>query len=259
MNLRDISAEGVLLAAGGRSILLQLADPAIGHGVANHSDFAGRPLDRLNGTLSYVYAIACGTAEEAATARRRVNHAHAPVHSPGGGGSPAYNAFTPELQLWVAATLYDSAITMHELVYGSLDDQVAEDLYQEYASLGTALQVPPGLWPRDRAAFRVYWNDRITQLRTDAATRDVARQLLHSRAMPFWPRLTLPLVRLMTAGLLPADVRELFGLAWSPAAGRRFDRVVRVTRVVYPALPRRLRHWPKDHYLRALRAGSGRG
>jgi uncharacterized protein (DUF2236 family) len=254
MTMQAIAAEAVLIAAGGRSILLQLADPAIGHGVADHSDFASRPVDRLRGTLTYVYAISCGTAEEAAAATRRVNRAHAPVQDPGSSSTPAYSAFTPALQLWVAATLYDSAMTMRELVYGPLDAASADRLYQEYASLGTALQVPPGLWPRDRAAFARYWDERLGTLRTDATTRDVARQLLHPRTGPLWLRLAMPLGRLLTIGLLPAPVRDLFELPWTARDQRRFDRTLAVIRVVYPVLPRLLRHWPKDHYLRELRA-----
>lgn len=254
MGMRDIAAEAVLIAAGGRSILLQLADPAIGHGVAAHSDFASRPVDRLRGTLTYVYAIACGTTEEVAAVTRRVNRAHAPVRGHGGEDAPAYNAYTPELQLWVAATLYDSAITLHELINGPLEDAVADQVYQEYAGLGTALQLPGGLWPEDRAAFRLYWRERLALLRTDATTRAVARKMLHPRTGPVWLRLSMPLGRLLTTGLLPVEVRALFELPWSPRAQRRFDRVLRLVVVVYPALPRRLRHWPKDHFLRSLRA-----
>ncbi|WP_338145299.1 oxygenase MpaB family protein [Cryobacterium tagatosivorans] len=254
MGIQDMGGEAVLIAAGGRSILLQIADPAIGHGVAGHSDFASRPLDRLRGTLTYVYAVTFGTREEAAQATRHVNRAHAPVRGQGGDGTPAYSAFTPELQLWVAATLYDSAVTMHELVYGPMDDEVADRLYREYAGLGTALQVPPELWPRDRAAFGVYWRRRLTELRTDATTRAVAAQLLHPRTGPLWLRLAMPLGRLLTVGLLPPEVRGLYDLPWSDAAQRRFDRTLRLIAVVYPALPRRLRHWPKEHFLRSLRA-----
>nr|WP_276512207.1 oxygenase MpaB family protein [Cryobacterium roopkundense] len=242
-----------MIAAGGRSILLQLANPAIGHGVANHSDFATRPQDRLNNTLSFVYAIVFGTPEEAAVATRRVNHAHVPVHSLGTDTTPAYNAFTPQLQLWVAATLYDSAVLMHELVYGPLSDELADEFYDEYRKLGAALQVPVALWPPTRAAFRVYWNDSLAALTTDAATRAVAHELLHTRKAPLWMRAGLPLGRLMTAGLLPESVRELFDLPWSPTRQVRFDRVLRLTRALYPALPRGIRHWPKNHYLRTLR------
>ena len=55
--LADIGAEGVLLAGAGRAILLQIANPRVGHGVAEHSDFAERPMDRLRATMTYVYAV----------------------------------------------------------------------------------------------------------------------------------------------------------------------------------------------------------
>jgi uncharacterized protein (DUF2236 family) len=247
--LRDIAGEGVMLLAGGRSVLLQLADPAIGHGVAHHSDFATRPLDRLAGTLSYAYAVTCGTPEQARAAVRRVNRAHVPVIGPAVGDAPAYSAFTPELQLWVAATLYDSAVGMHERIFGPFDDATAESLYREYAVLGTALQVPEALWPSDRAAFAVYWRERLAGLRTDETTRAVARQLLHPSSGPLLIRLVMPLARLVTVGLLPAAVRDLFELPWTPRQQRRFDRMMRLTTRVYPLLPGRLRRWPRDHYL----------
>ena len=55
--LADIGAEGVLLAGAGRAILLQIANPAVGHGVAEHSNFVARPFDRFRATLTYVYAV----------------------------------------------------------------------------------------------------------------------------------------------------------------------------------------------------------
>lgn len=91
---RDVAAEGILLAGGARAILLQLANPAVGRGVAEHSDFADRPLDRLTGTLTYLYVVMYGTPDEVRAVARRVGHAHTPV--PG--------ARDTDLQLWVAAT-----------------------------------------------------------------------------------------------------------------------------------------------------------
>ena len=253
------AGEAILIAGGGRAILLQIANPAIGHGVAHHSDFTHRPLDRLHATLTYVYAVSFGTPEELHAVRRRVNQAHAAVRSAhtdsdASAEHPAYNAFTPELQLWVAATLYDSAMTVHNRVFGPLSDADADAMYHDYAALGSELQVPTALWPTDRAAFTVYWNEQLGQLRTDAITRDVAAQLLHPRSGPVWLRAAMPLGRLLTAGFLPPDVRDAFELPWTPRDQRRFDRLMRFSSVVYPALPRAIRHWPKNHYLRALRA-----
>ncbi|GAA3865972.1 oxygenase MpaB family protein [Leifsonia kafniensis] len=261
MFTNDKAAEAILIAGGGRAILLQLANPAIGHGVAHHSDFTNRPLDRLHATLTYVYAVSCGTPEELRAVRRRVNRAHAPVRSaPTDADSeasaehPAYNAFTPELQLWVAATLYDSAVTVHNRVFGPLSDDEADGMYRDYAALGSELQVPQSLWPADRAAFADYWTDQLSRLRTDATTRNVATQLLHPRTGPFWLRAAMPVGRLLTAGFLPPELREAFELRWTRRDQKRFDRLMRVSSVVYPVLPRAIRHWPKNHYLRALRA-----
>jgi uncharacterized protein (DUF2236 family) len=256
LGIRDIAPESVLVLAGGRAILLQLANPAVGHGVARHSDFASRPLGRLNGTLAYVYAVTCGTPIDRAAAVRRVALAHRPVHSTPGADSPApaYNAFDPHLQLWVAATLYESATRMHDLVYGPLADTDAESVYRDYGVLGTALQIPPGMWPADRAAFAAYWHRAVAELSTDATTRRVADQLLTARTGPAWLRLAMPVARLVTTGLLDPEERALFALPWSSGRQRRFDALLGLVRLVYPRLPARLRHAPMRHYLRVGRA-----
>ncbi|WP_167138231.1 oxygenase MpaB family protein [Diaminobutyricimonas sp. TR449] len=250
-DIADLGGEAVLLAGGGRAILLQLAHPAVGRGVARHSDFVSRPLDRLHGTMAYVYAIASGDQRLIEKVVHRVNAVHSSVRS-ADGESPRYDATDPTLQLWVAATLYDTATLMHELVFGSLDDQTAEALYRQYAALGTALQVPAEFWPADRAAFRRYWDETSATLRTDATTRAVARDLLIPPALPVGLRAAMPLVRLLTVGLLTPEQRALFGLVWNDSRQRRFDRVIRVTRVVYPKLPDAIRRWPMRYYLRRL-------
>lgn len=251
LGIRQIAPESVLVLAGGRAILLQLANPAVGHGVARHSDFAARPLGRLSGTLAYVYAVTCGSPIQRAAAVRRVALAHRPVHGAQAATSPAYNAFDPELQLWVAATLYESATRMHDLVFGPLDDADAESVYRDYGVLGTALQVPAGMWPSDRAAFATYWHRATATLTTDATTRGVADQLLHPRRAPLWLRLAMPVARLVTTGLLDPAERALYALPWSAGRQRRFDLVLGVIRAVYPRLPAWLRHAPMRHYLRA--------
>ena len=252
--LADIGAEGILLAGAGRAILLQIANPAVGHGVAEHSRFTERPLDRLRGTLTYVYAIVYGTDGQVAAVRRRVNRAHAPVRRAPDESSKGYNAFDAESQLWVVATLYDTAVTVFERVYGPLDQESADQMYRDYAKLGTALQLPAELWPADRAAFRAYWDSRIESLRADDAAVRIAHGLLHPRTGPLWYRAVMPFARFVTAGFLPDHLRQDFGLAWSTGHGRRFDLTMRCTAVVYPRLPQRIRHWFKNYCLGQLDA-----
>jgi uncharacterized protein (DUF2236 family) len=255
-SIRDIAGEGILLAAGARAILLQLADPAVARGVAEHSDFASRPLDRLEGTLGYIYAVVFGSPEEAARARRIVGRAHAPVRSavPAADGSaPAYSAYDPDLQLWVAATVYDSAITMFELAFGPLPDDAADRIHRGYAVLGTALQVPEGRWPADRAAFRAYWEERVATLEPTADARRVARTLLGGHGAPPVVRAVMPLVALVTAGLLPPRIRSSFGMRWDARLERRFARALAVILAVHRLLPRAVREVPRTVITRRYR------
>jgi uncharacterized protein (DUF2236 family) len=244
--LADIGDEAILLAGGGRAILLQLANPAVGHAVADHSDFAADPLRRLRNTLTFVYALVYGTEEQKARMTSMVHAAHRPVRS------AEYDAQDAALQLWVAATLYDTAILLYERFFGPPPDP--EAIYREYAVVGTALGMPAELWPADRAAFREYFGDELTRLSVDDRVRSVSVILLHPATGPLWMRAAMPLVRLATAGLLPPALRDAYRLEF---AQRRYDRVMRRTAAIYPRLPRRLRTWPRRHYLSALSGSSG--
>jgi uncharacterized protein (DUF2236 family) len=252
--IRDVAAEAVIVAAGGRAILLQLADPAVAAGVARHSDFVSAPLRRLAGTLDYVYLVVFGTAAERAAARRHVERAHAPVRSERG-ESPDYAADDARLQLWVAATLYDSAMTMHARVLPPLDAEAAERVYREYAVLGTALGMPAESWPAATADFRAWWDERIASLVVSDEARRVARDLLHPRppGAPLWLRAVMPLARLVTTGLLDERLRRQFDLPWSPWRQRLLDGVLALTRVVWPIIPAALRHAPAIGSLRRHR------
>jgi uncharacterized protein (DUF2236 family) len=258
--IRAVAAESVLVAAGGRAILLQLAHPSVARGVAAHSDFVAAPLRRLTGTLDYIYLVVYGTTEERDAARRYVERAHAPVRGGGHGDAPRYAADDAELQLWVAATLYDSAMTMQALVLPPVPAEDAERVYREYAVLGTALGMPASLWPRTRADFDTWWNGRLAALEVSADARRVARDLLHPRGpgAPVWLRLVMPLARLVTAGLLDERLRTAFDLPWGPARQRAFDAVMRLTRAVWPWLPAGVRHAPAVRSLRRHRRRAGR-
>jgi uncharacterized protein (DUF2236 family) len=250
--IAELGAEGILLTGSGRAILLQLADPGVARGVAEHSTFTGRPVNRLKGTLTYVYAIVYGTDEQVREVRRRVNRAHVPVRGTADGKSPGYNAYDPELQLWVTATLYDTALTVIEKIYGPLDDESADAMYRDYAKLGTALQLPERMWPEDRAAFARYWDGRIRALRADENAVRFGRGLLYPKHAALWYRAIMPFARFLTAGLLPGQLRSDFGLPWSDRHERRFNRTFKILAVAYPKLPQGIRHWFKNYCLNQL-------
>lgn len=228
--------DSTLVLGGGAAILLQIADPVVGAGVASHSAFAEDPMRRLRHTLGYVYAISVGGPEQIRRVAGFVDQAHAGV--PG--------ATDPDRQLWVAATLYRIGVEVHELLHGPLDDLLADEVYAASAALGTALQMPPGRWPATRELFDSYWADAVAALEVTDDARAVARDLLHPRSVPPWIRATMPLGRTITAGLLPASVREAYGLPHDP---RAFRRALRFARVAARLTPRGLRELPSRRLL----------
>lgn len=247
VEMQRIAREGALLAGGARAILLQIAHPAVGRGVAEHSDFSYRPLDRLRATLTYVYCVTFGTPEEIKAVAAQVTTAHRSVTGAG------YRASDPELQLWVAATLYDTAVLLYEELFGPLEPTRADRVYGQYAVLGTALQVPAGLWPADRAAFRAYWDRMVDTFEVSDDARRVARDLLSAEHAPLLLRAAMPLNRFLTAAWLPERILAQYGIPWDSSQQRRYDVLRKVGAPVYRLLPVPLREAPKTWYLRDMR------
>ena len=251
-SIRNVAPEAIMLAGAGRAILLQLANPAVGYGVAHHSNFAADPLKRFHGTLSYIYALTNGSPQQRASVTARVHRAHRPVNSPGSQSHPAYDAQNGALQLWVAATLYDSGMQVYNKVFPVLAPHQAEELYRDYGVLGTALGMPAECWPATVADFRDYWDRQLLLLTVDENIRAVAAELLSARRAPLWAKALMPVVRFLTAGLLPSGVRDMFALPWSPARERWLQRGFQAARVLVQVVPSRIRHAPMHYYLKRI-------
>src|SRR5438270_1512806 len=105
----DDGLMGVALLAGPANVIMQLARPGVGYGVMESRVESGRidlhPIKRARTTFTYLAVAMAGSDIQKAAYRRAVDGAHAQVYSTA--DSPVqYNAFDPDLQLWVAACLY---------------------------------------------------------------------------------------------------------------------------------------------------------
>lgn len=239
------ASDAVLIVGGARAILLQVADPAVAAGVARHSDFANRPVERLTHTLTFAYAVVLGTPGQAATAARFVDAAHIPVA----------RAADESLQLWVAATLYDTAALTHFVVYGACASELSDDVYREYIRLGTALQMPAAHWPESRASFGDYWDARLASLEVGDDARRIAYDLFHPITAPRWLRAGLPLARLLTIDLLPVSLRRAYRFRHGPVRRAQARWAWRVIRLVALVLPARVKAMPARRLLQALDRG----
>jgi uncharacterized protein (DUF2236 family) len=254
----DEGLMGVALLAGPANVIMQLARPGVGYGVMESRVDSGRidlhPIKRARTTFTYLAVATAGSDAQKDAFRRAVNRAHAQVYSTA--ESPVqYNAFDLDLQLWVGACLYKGGVDIHRIFIGELDAENADRNYREGMTLATTLQVPPEMWPADRAAFDRYWQQSLAQVHIDDAVRDylfpIAAGRVRGVTLPrpvqrFFDNVNL----LITTGFLPQRFREEMRLPWDAARQRRFDRLMAVLAVVNRAMPRFVRQFPFNVLLR---------
>src|SRR5512146_59063 len=152
----------LLLGAGPRALLLQIAHPLVAAGVAEHSDFRADPWARLSGTLRSYLRLVYGTADAARGELRRLNELHRGVR--GDVLEPAarhrhgarYSALDPALALWVHATLVDSTIAAYHAWLEPLSRERRVRYYAETLPVGRAFGIPAADLPPDLDAFEDY-------------------------------------------------------------------------------------------------------
>ncbi|MEV4419709.1 oxygenase MpaB family protein [Patulibacter sp. NPDC049589] len=257
--MRDLGREALpgsaFLAAA--NVIMQLSRLPVGHGVAKSTVDSGRldrrPLKRLRTTIGYLVVALVGDEHERTVMRDEVNRQHRQVRS-GPDDDVAYNAFDPELQLWVAACLYMGFEQYLRDFRGLRDEEVWAAFYAHAERLGTTLQVREGMWPADREAFEVYWRAGIRRIDMDDVSRTFLQDLASMRFLPRPVSLVIgPLHRFLTLGFLPEPFRRELGLPWTPRHQRAFDRTQRVMVAVDRALPRWVRLLPVRLYERDVR------
>jgi uncharacterized protein (DUF2236 family) len=238
----------LLLGAGPRALLLQLAHPQVAVGVADHSDFRADPWARLDGTLRSYLRIVYGTGTAARAEIRRLNALHRTITG------PTYRARDPELSLWVHATLVDSTIVVADRWLEPLSRERRARYYAETRPIGRAFGIPDELLPPDLDAFEAYVAEAIGPrgpIRVGTMARDLATVVLHPPLGPVAPALarlpawTYAWTLWPAVGLLPDRIRAGYGLRWGPLERAVSGWLVAAWRGWRPILPRAFRQMPQ--------------
>jgi len=248
-----ILRERVLLAAGPAALLLQVAHPLVAAGVAEHSDFRSDPLQRLRGTLDAFLRVTFGDREQVARAARHVAERHRKVKGTlpvATGALPAgtpYRAGDPDLNLWVFATLVWSSVEGTHAFIRPLGTHEREAFYSDMTRVARVFAVPATVLPDTYAAVERYVDEHVRHVLTVGGTAAVlAGQILTPDPPIFgWPARVVP--GLLAAGVLPAPLREAYGLRWRRREEAAFRAAQHATRHAVPLLPARGRFAP--HYL----------
>jgi len=249
----------LLLGAGPRALLLQIAHPAVAAGVADHSDFRTDPWRRLAATLRSYLTIVYGSSARARAEIRRLNTLHRGITGPG------YSARDPELSMWVHATLVDSTMAVFDAWLEPLSTAERAAFYEETRPIGRAFGIPDSLLPTDIKAFDRYLAGMLGPtgpVRASPVARELAGVVLRPPLGPLAPLLPLPagparavLGRIPIAaydwtlwpsvGLLPPSVRDDYGLRWGTRERLVSAWLVAGWRAWRPLLPVSFRQMPK--------------
>jgi uncharacterized protein (DUF2236 family) len=258
----------LLLGAGPRALLMQIAHPLVAEGVDQHSFFQDDPWARLRGTVTSYLTVVYGSTSAARAEIRRLNALHrgirGPVRDAGAAGrfGGSYSARDPELTFWVHATLIESTLVCYDAWFERLSADERARAYAETLPIARAFGVPDSLIPPDYAGFEAYLATMLTAggpIAPTATARELAQTILHPRlghVIDFLPNvLRPPLATVLdlvppavydwslwpSVGLLPEGVRAGYGIEWGPLQKAVSAWLVGVWRVGRPFMPPSLR------------------
>ena len=245
----QVDREMVLLLAGGRALLMQLAHPKVAAGVAEHSHFKADPLGRLYRTMSAMWSIVFDETSAARASLEQVKSVHRRIH---GIVSPAesfpfgthYDALDIELLLWVHATLIDSAMVAYDLLVKPLAPDEKARYYDDSKKLAHLFEIPETLVPPSLVVFNKYVKSIMAgnEIAVGPIACALAEEILYPR--PWILKPAGPLFRLITAGLLPERLREGYRIGWDKRKEKTFRLLVNGIRRLLPLVPSPLRVVP---------------
>jgi uncharacterized protein (DUF2236 family) len=249
-----LQREIILLLGWGPAILLQLAQPLVARGVADHSGFRterwGR-MRRLYRTLDAMLGLCFKTERDALTVVARINAIHDRVSgrlTEAAGIFPAgtyYSAHDPNLLAWVHATLLDMNLRVYELFVTPLCIEEKDRYCVEASAIEGHLGIPKGRLPRSLDGLQRYVEAMLAS--GEITVTDAARTLARAVLYPETPRIAEPALRLMrltTIGLLPSTIRDGYGFSWDSRNEATLHRWAALVRRLLPLTPSIVRYWP---------------
>lgn len=237
----------------GRTFLMQVAHPAVGAGVWEHSNFRNDPWSRLReidrSGIQFAFSGRQASLEEG----KRLRYLHRNIQGVDTRGR-AYHALDPEVYGWVNMVFLDSTITMNAQYGTALTRAQQEQLFAEWHQGGRHF----GLKERELpATLDAYWRDYNHMIEHELEYTPVVDYLLKGGAPPrpdllhhlpktVWKQAWKPLgaaSRALILGSLPPAYRHKIAAhhPWTDEDERRLDRFRRLVRATVPRLPERIR------------------
>ena len=246
----QVNREGVLLLGGGAALIMQVAHPLVGAGVAEHSNYREDPWGRLYRTLELTTSIVFGSTAKAQEASDRLRAVHKSVHGvtkEDGGRVPGGNEVLRERPKARHVGARDAGGHVDAGLRGVRGDaQPGREaaLLRGAEKLGEMFGVPIDRQPETLAEFHEYFERMIEEeLAVTAALADVVDATMRPE-LPFVARPLVEAINLATVSLLPDRLRAELGLEWGDNRRRLVLASRAIVRRALPVLPRLIRDFP---------------
>ena len=211
-----------LITAGARAFLMQAAHPKVAQGALEHSAFAEDPFGRVYSTIQGMAILIFGTTHEATEMARHINRLHHTVQGtlPESIGryraGETYSGMEPLALLWVHIVFVDSMLTAYKTFVGPLSEAACEQYWQESCRYARLLGLTDATLPASYAAAQQYIREALAsgEIAIGSAANFIAQKVLYP-PMPLVRKPLWMIVRLITVGQLPSDIRQAYGLRWT--------------------------------------------
>lgn len=246
-----------LITAGARAFLLQAAHPKVAQGALDHSGFAEDPFGRVYRTIQGMAILIFGTISEANAMARQINRLH---HSVQGtlpeslgrySAGEAYSGMDPLALLWVHIAFVDSMLTAYKTFVGPLSEAACEQYWQESCHYARLLGLTDKTLPTSYTAVQHYMCNALAsgEIAIGPAAHFIARKVLYP-PMPWVRKPLWAVVRLITIGQLPGDIRQAYGLSWTARRRIGFQLARGVGRLLRRLFPHALGRSPLVSFAR---------
>ncbi|MEV6274492.1 oxygenase MpaB family protein [Nocardia sp. NPDC051832] len=243
------AADWRLIMLAPSALLLQVAHPVIGSGVAEHSIFKTDPIGRFDRSYWPTLALAF-YGDDTAAYGRDIKAMHKPIGGTDHAGRK-YHAWEPEAYFFVLATGYFASEIAATRFGPGLTAAQRVELYAGWRQMALFAGLPERAVPQDLPSFRV-WFDTVLDERLERhpSVGDVLATMSKPpvpQPIPAWLwkpvmwRIVGPLACWVNTGVLPEGARTRLGLNWTDRDERRLDQFAAVVRGVDKVLPRPLR------------------
>lgn len=255
------AGDNLQLLIAGTTLILQVAHPAVGAGVGEHSTFKTDPWGRLKRTTEWGLRLLYGGPQGAPQAGKDLRDLHRDIKGADDKGR-RYFALDPEAYTWVHMTTYYTLVTVQKY-FGERPFTADEEiqLYNEWLQQGRVLGIRDPDMPQDVDSFWEYFYNMVdTRLENTDTGRYLLDVSLSRMKKPpglsfvpdsLWHRFysgASSFAKLNAVATMPESLRQKYGLSFDNKQQKRFRRLAAVVRASLPLIPNKVRYMPPVYH-----------